>query len=141
MQNKQHKIAVMSDVHGNLPALQAALKSIKNKNCDIIYHLGDAVAIGPYPGDCLRILLAQSNLKLVMGNHAQWFAYGLPTPVPDWMNKGEIDHHKWLEKFVDDNLREEVADFPYVIKNRYKKLNIVCNTFYSHLDKEEKYEV
>lgn len=112
MKNTRHKIAVISDVHGNLPALQAALKSITSKNCDAIYHLGDAVAIGPYPGECLKILLAHPNLKLVMGNHDQWFAYGLPTPVPDWMSKGEIIHHRWLEK-----------------------------TFYSQLDKGGEYEV
>lgn len=35
------KIAVISDIHGNMQALQAVLKNIKEENCDKIFCLGD----------------------------------------------------------------------------------------------------
>ena len=45
------RIAVLSDVHGNLPALEATLDRIQEEEVDTIFHLGDMVAIGPFPAD------------------------------------------------------------------------------------------
>jgi len=39
------RIAVMTDVHANLPALQAALRDIGEQGCEEIYHTGDAIGI------------------------------------------------------------------------------------------------
>jgi protein phosphatase len=41
------KLAIISDVHGNLPALEAVLNDIKQRNIDIVYCLGDLVGKGP----------------------------------------------------------------------------------------------
>jgi predicted phosphodiesterase len=74
------RIAVFTDVHGNLPALEAALAAIERARCDAIYHTGDAIGIGPYPAECLDRLLHAPRVYCVMGNHDAWFAYGLPQP-------------------------------------------------------------
>jgi protein phosphatase len=42
------KIAVISDVHGNMPALETVLADIKQRGIDQIYNLGDVVGKGPY---------------------------------------------------------------------------------------------
>ncbi len=55
------KIAVLTDVHGNLPALQAALRGIRREGCDAIFHTGDSIGIGPYPAECLELLLNTPN--------------------------------------------------------------------------------
>jgi hypothetical protein len=52
------KIAVMTDVHANLPALQAALSTIEQEGYDLLVHTGDAIAIGPYPAETLDVLLS-----------------------------------------------------------------------------------
>ena len=52
------KIAVLTDAHGNLPALEAALAAIRVMGCDVVYHTGDAVGIGPYPAECVERLLS-----------------------------------------------------------------------------------
>jgi protein phosphatase len=41
------KIAVISDVHGNMPALETVLADIKQRGIDLIYNLGDVVGKGP----------------------------------------------------------------------------------------------
>ena len=46
------RIAVITDVHANLPALEAAVGAIHACGCDAIVHTGDAIAIGPYPAEC-----------------------------------------------------------------------------------------
>lgn len=68
------KIAILSDVHGNLPALQAVLKYIGEKKFDAIWQLGDAVGYGPYPLECLKLLLDVCDFSLI-GNHG-WLAIG-----------------------------------------------------------------
>ena len=63
------KIALLTAVHGNLPALTAALAAIARDGVDATYHLGDAIGIGPYPAECLDLLLATPRLHAILGNH------------------------------------------------------------------------
>ncbi|MDP1653513.1 MAG: metallophosphoesterase family protein [Rhodocyclaceae bacterium] len=61
-------IAVISDVHGNLEALQAVLARIDELGVKDIYSLGDVVGYGSDPEAC--ILLTESRCRLrLMGNH------------------------------------------------------------------------
>jgi predicted phosphodiesterase len=41
------RIVVITDLHANLPALQALLQAIRTHDYDALYHTGDAIAIGP----------------------------------------------------------------------------------------------
>lgn len=45
----ERKLAIFSDIHGNLQALEAILKDIKEKEIEDIYCLGDVISIGPNP--------------------------------------------------------------------------------------------
>jgi predicted phosphodiesterase len=79
------RVAVIADVHANLPALAASLADIRAAACDEVYCLGDVIGIGPYPAECLALLLADPTVRCVMGNHDAWFATGLPEPLPPGM--------------------------------------------------------
>jgi predicted phosphodiesterase len=107
------RIAVITDAHANLPALDAALAAIGRAGCDAIYHTGDAIGIGPYPAECLDRLLNTPNMHLIMGNHDAWFAHGLPTPQPAWMSDGEVEHQRWTHAQIDPARRATVAAWPY----------------------------
>ncbi|MDP9365383.1 MAG: metallophosphatase family protein [Chloroflexota bacterium] len=109
------KIAFFTDVHANLPALSAALDAIGREGVDAVYHLGDAVGVGPHPAECLDLLLATPRLHCVMGNHDAWFAHGLPDPRPPWMSEGEAAHHRWVHAQLDPELRRMVAAWPWAI--------------------------
>lgn len=61
-------IAVLSDVHGNLEALQAVLAQIDELGAEAIYSLGDVVGYGPDPEACLRITAERCRVRL-QGNH------------------------------------------------------------------------
>jgi diadenosine tetraphosphatase ApaH/serine/threonine PP2A family protein phosphatase len=60
--------AVISDVHGNLEALQAVLTKIDELGVKAIYSLGDVIGYGPDPEACLLITEKRCCLRL-MGNH------------------------------------------------------------------------
>jgi putative phosphoesterase len=64
---------VLSDIHGNWPALEA-VAAVPH---DSVLCLGDVVGYGPQPGECLRWLRA-SHASIVQGNHDRSVADGVP---------------------------------------------------------------
>ena len=61
--------ALISDIHGNLEALQAVLADIRGKGITEIYCLGDVVGYGPNPAECIDLVM---DLDLcLLGNHDQ----------------------------------------------------------------------
>ena len=118
------KIAVVTDVHGNFPALKATLRAISREGCNAIYHTGDCIGIGPYPAECLDSILNTPRLFPVMGNHDAWFAYGLPDPQPSWMSDGEVIHQQWVHSCLDSSLRTVVGEWPYLIQEVFEDIRV-----------------
>jgi len=61
------RVAVIADIHGNLPALEAALKAVKLEQPDLIVVGGD-VASGPLPVETLAVLRNLRNARFIRGN-------------------------------------------------------------------------
>ncbi len=61
-------IAIISDIHSNLAALEAVLADIEARKCDRILCLGDIVGYGPNPSECVDLLRRRSDVT-IMGNH------------------------------------------------------------------------
>ncbi len=65
------KIAVISDIHGNLEALNGVLEDIKSEDCSKIFCLGDIVMAGPEPIETLnkvKDLMKSDDFKIIQGN-------------------------------------------------------------------------
>ncbi len=63
------KRAFISDIHGNLEALEAVLADIAEQGADEIYCLGDIIGYGPNPRECIdRVMQCKA---CVLGNHDQ----------------------------------------------------------------------
>lgn len=62
------KIAIFSDVHGNLPALEAVLSAIGKYRPDKIYCLGDLVNFAPFTNEVID-MIRERNIPTIMGNH------------------------------------------------------------------------
>ena len=107
------KLAVLTDLHANLPALRAALAAIEREGYDLVVHTGDAIAIGPHPAECLDLLLNTPNVVCLKGNHETWLVDGLPQPRPDWMTDGEVAHQHWTHAQIDAGTRAAIDSWPY----------------------------
>ena len=70
------RIAVFSDVHGNLKALKAVLEQIKDQNADLTIFLGDIFQRGNEEFECLE-LLKNSDVVCLKGNCELYAAYGV----------------------------------------------------------------
>jgi predicted phosphodiesterase len=110
---KRMRLAVITDVHGNLPALEAALAAVDHFGVDLLVHTGDAVGIGPYPRECVEVLSNRPATHCLLGNHDAWYAFGLPQPRPEWMGVGEWEHQQWTHAALGDALRSTVASWQY----------------------------
>ena len=64
------RVAVISDIHANLEALEAALIAIERESIDQVICLGDIVGYGPDPLGCIYRLQEVEALGL-LGNHDQ----------------------------------------------------------------------
>lgn len=64
------KIAVLSDVHGNVPALSAVLDDVETWRPDLLVMNGDLVSRGPYSVECIQLLRARApDCRYLTGNH------------------------------------------------------------------------
>jgi len=62
------RIAVLSDIHANLPALKAVLAKLDTLTYDGAISLGDQVGYGPFPNEVIDIL-REREIPTVLGNH------------------------------------------------------------------------
>ena len=62
------RVAVISDIHANLHALEAVAEAIEHESPDAVWCLGDLVGYGPQPNDCCAWAAERTQLCLA-GNH------------------------------------------------------------------------
>jgi putative phosphoesterase len=62
------RVAVITDIHANLPALQAALARIDELGIEAVYCGGDLVGYGPHPNEVCR-LIAERAIPTIYGNY------------------------------------------------------------------------
>ncbi len=62
------RIAIFSDIHGNIPALDAVLADIAARRVDATYCLGDLVGYAPFPNEVIERIRFQA-IPTIMGNY------------------------------------------------------------------------
>ena len=65
------KIAVISDIHGNMDAVKAVMEDIKKEKCDKIFVLGDYAMAGPEPKKTIKYFMEKQkdkNVEMIQGN-------------------------------------------------------------------------
>lgn len=65
------KIAVISDIHGNMEAIEAVMDDISKKSCNKIFVLGDYAMAGPEPSDAVEYFMKRKDnpvFKMIQGN-------------------------------------------------------------------------
>lgn len=61
-------VAIITEIHGNLEALEAILEDIKTQEADEMICLGDSIDIAPNSKECIDLLI-ENNIKSVLGDH------------------------------------------------------------------------
>jgi putative phosphoesterase len=104
------RVAALSDIHGNLPALEAVLAEVPSETPDLIVICGD-VASGPLPLQSLNLLMALPNARFLHGNADRSLVAGydgtakprLAGPAADWCAAQlSKEHRDFLASFPDE---------------------------------------
>jgi diadenosine tetraphosphatase ApaH/serine/threonine PP2A family protein phosphatase len=100
------RVAVISDIHGNLHALEASIAALDDERPDAIWCLGDLVGYGPRPNECCERVAALADVCLI-GNH--------DLGVLDKISLEEFSHEaaesaRWTQEVLDDKSRAYLAD-------------------------------
>lgn len=92
------KIAILSDVHGNLPAFEAVLNHIDKNNVDLIYNLGDLIGKGPSPKEVLELSMKRCDLS-ILGNWEDFLLYSNidENPIRYYRNMLDDTHINYLK--------------------------------------------
>ena len=114
--------ALISDIHANLPALEAVLKQIpEHGKADAIYHLGDLVGYAPWPNEVVA-LLREHGIMGVAGNYDS-------TVAMDYKHCGckyedprqeELSHrsYEWTRAHVTEETKRQLGALPFRIDLR-----------------------
>ncbi|MBV7339054.1 metallophosphatase family protein [Chloroflexi bacterium TSY] len=109
------KIALISDIHGNFVSFQAALADIDEVNVDQIVCLGDALATGPQPQQCLQMLQGR-EIPTVLGNAEAWLLDPQPTDEPSDFMRFVEEVDQWCAEQLSDADRNHVRSFQPTIE-------------------------
>lgn len=103
-------IAVISDVHSNLPALRAVLRDLEARKVGDVVFLGDAVGYGPEPNECIALIEERSG-ACIAGNH-DWAVLGL-TDVT-YFNAIAKAAIRWTDEALSPESRKTMNGWPLV---------------------------
>ncbi len=111
------KYALISDVHGNLPALEAVLADVEaREDVDAVYHLGDLVGYAPWPNEVVE-LLGERGIRGIAGNYDS-------TVATDYEHCGckaesprgeELAHlsYEWTRSHVAPETKRALGELPF----------------------------
>jgi predicted phosphodiesterase len=99
------RVAVISDIHGNLHALEATIAALEDSQPDAVWCLGDLVGYGPRPNECCAHVAALADVCLI-GNH--------DLGVLDQISLEEFSHEaaasaRWTQEVLDDEARSYLS--------------------------------
>jgi diadenosine tetraphosphatase ApaH/serine/threonine PP2A family protein phosphatase len=97
------RIALLSDVHGNLPAFEAVLGDVEDQSVEEIWCLGDLVGYGAQPDACVE--LARDRCDLVLGGNHDLVVAG-EIPISDFSS-----HAATAARWTQETITEETMGY------------------------------
>lgn len=146
------RYALVSDIHANLPALEAVLASIEARPGLVTYHLGDLVGYAPWPNETVERIRSR-GIAGVAGNYDSTVAAGYKHCGCKYEDPAQeaLSHesYAWTRAHVTDATRAFLGGLPFEIVLRplgghvagphvvLLHGNQVLNTVYVHADRTD----
>lgn len=122
------RLAVFSDVHGNIQGLQAVLRDIEARGADVIWCGGDLVGYGANPGEVIE-MVQQRGIPTVMGNYDDAVGYfriacGCDYPNEEAMERG-LKSLAWTKANTTEAHKAYLRNLPYKIQREFEGHQVV----------------
>lgn len=112
------RIAVVADIHGNLPALEAVIRDLGERSVDEVLVGGDLVGRGPQGSAVVR-RIRQLGWRSIRGNHEEYVLTFRKGDVPaDWLEADEWSASRWMADELSEADAEFIAGLPFSLTSR-----------------------
>lgn len=112
------KYGVLSDIHGNLEAFDAALARLKAEGAEKYIFCGDLIGYGPDPEKCVQKYMQLQNKGLavgVLGNHDAVFSH---PELREYFNFDALRSLDWSEKQMNKKTVGNVSFLPEIVHGK-----------------------
>lgn len=97
------RFAIISDIHGNLPALDAVLEDAKNNNVDSFIFVGDYCLSNPYPNECIQRMRDLDKKYIIRGNEEKYLENLIDKDQTMWTDgQMQISYYPYIGMTVEE---------------------------------------
>ncbi|MFN8512915.1 MAG: metallophosphoesterase family protein [Thermomicrobiales bacterium] len=112
------RVAVIADIHGNLPALEAVLADLAQFEVDHLVAAGDLINWGPFSAQVVERAIAE-GWAVIRGNHEYYLLdYDTPRAHAAWADPDHFSTLPWLRRQLGARLHARIAAWPDTITLR-----------------------
>lgn len=104
------KIAIISDIHANLEALKSTLEDIKKRKVDKIICLGDIIAKGVHPKECIELI--KENCDIVLRGNCDRYFSEEHNDINE-LSEEEVKRINWNQSMLNDEERKYLLNLPF----------------------------
>lgn len=122
------KLAVFSDIHGNIQGLEAVLKDIAARGADVVWCGGDLVGYGANPGEVVDLIRSR-GIPTIMGNYDDGIGYfriacGCDYPNEEAMLRGQRSI-AWTKAHTTEEQKGYLRSLPYRLQREFEGRQVV----------------
>ena len=114
------KLAILSDIHGNLPALAAVLSDLKSSDVDHVIVPGDVIFFGPFSRQTAEVVI-KNGWSVIRGNNEFFLIdYKTPRAPAEWEDPVQFAPTAWLDRQFDQKLKTLIGSWPDRLHLRFR---------------------
>lgn len=119
------RFAIVSDIHGNLPALNAVIEDADRNNVDSFIFAGDYCLSNPYPDECISRIRNLDKKYIIRGNEEKYLENLIGKDQSTWTDGQMQISYYGYQKISPDN-REYLLSMP-------EQMKLVCDGITLHM--------
>lgn len=113
------RLAILSDIHGNLPALSAVLKDLARFRIDNTIVAGDVINWGPFSAQVMKIV-AREGWPVIRGNNEFYLLdYNTARAPAEWSRADQYPMLPWLQRQLNGRWHTTIAAWPDTLSLRF----------------------
>jgi putative phosphoesterase len=122
------RLAVFSDIHGNIQGLEAVLADIQKRGADIVWCGGDLVGYGANPGEVVD-RIREAGIPTIMGNYDDGIGYFRIACGCDYPNEAAMERGQrsiaWTKRQTTDAHKAFLRNLPHKIQREIEGHQVV----------------
>lgn len=117
------RFAIISDIHGNLPALDAVLEDAKNNNIDSFIFVGDYCLSNPYPDECIQRMRDLDKKYIIRGNEEKYLENLIDKDQTMWTD-GQMQISYYCYRAISTDNLDYLLSMPNTLELSFNDVNL-----------------